>query len=356
MPLSRLRLSNFRNLVDVDLEIPAGVSVFYGENAQGKTALVEAVYTLAIARSFRAENEREVVNFGTAANGDLTIIEGLIDDEEAGSPRRVIVGYRVSGSNNPNAPGYRVSKEIRVDRVRRTAGELVGMVHAVLFTALDIELVQGPPSGRRRFLDILISQADPLYLKTLQRYQQVLRQRNRLLRMRREGRATHEEMEYWDGELVKEGAWLTWRRHEVMEVLTPSCVRHHTDLAGDAEKLELHYRPSVPLAECPDGTADNYRELLELLSAREAATAATAAGPHRDDFDMIVNGLDMGAYASRGQARTLALALRLGEAETLSAARGREPLLLLDDALSEMDAVPGGVNGCWRRPAITPRC
>ena len=339
MPLSRLRLSNFRNLVDVDLEIPAGVSVFYGENAQGKTALVEAVYTLAIARSFRAENEREVVNFGTAANGDLTIIEGLIDDEEAGSPRRVIVGYRVSGSNNPSAPGYRVSKEIRVDRVRRTAGELVGMVHAVLFTALDIELVQGPPSGRRRFLDILISQADPLYLKTLQRYQQVLRQRNRLLRMRREGRATHEEMEYWDGELVKEGAWLTWRRHEVMEVLTPSCVRHHTDLAGDAEKLELRYRPSVPLAECPDGTADNYRELLDLLSAREAATAATAAGPHRDDFDMIVNGLDMGAYASRGQARTLALALRLGEAETLSAARGREPLLLLDDALSEMDAV-----------------
>ena len=339
MPLSRLRLSNFRNLVDVDLEVPAGVSVFYGENAQGKTALVEAVYTLAIARSFRAENEREVVNFGAAANGDVAIVEGLIDDEENGSPRRVIVGYRVSGSDSPSTPGYRVSKEIRVDRVRRTAGELVGLVHAVLFTALDIELVQGSPSGRRRFLDILISQADPLYLKTPQRYQQVLRQRNRLLRMRREGRATHEEMEYWDGELVKEGAWLTWRRHEVMEVLTPSCVRHHRDLVGDAEKLELHYRPSVRLAECSDGTADNYRELLELVSAREAATAATAVGPHRDDFDIIVNGLDMGAYASRGQARTLALALRLGEAETLSAVRGREPLLLLDDALSEMDAV-----------------
>ncbi len=338
MPLTRLRLSNFRNLVDVDLEIPAGVSVFYGENAQGKTALVEAVYTLAIARSFRAENEREIVNFGAAAKEDLAIVEGQVEDGEAGSPRRVIVGYRVSGSDSPGGPGYRISKEIRVDRVRRSAGELVGLVHAVLFTALDIELVQGPPSGRRRFLDILISQADPLYLKTLQRYQQVMRQRNRLLRMRREGRATHEEMEYWDGELVKEGAWLTWRRHEVMELLTPSCVRHHRDLIGDGENLDLRYRPSVPLAECSDGTADNYRERLELFSAREAATAATAAGPHRDDFDIIVNGLDMGAYASRGQARTLALALRLGEAETLSAVRGREPLLLLDDALSEMDA------------------
>ena len=339
MLLTRLRLSNFRNLVDVDLEVPAGVSIFYGENAQGKTALVEAIYVLAIARSFRAENEREIVNFGAASDGDLAIIEGLIDDEEeAGSPRRIIVGYRVSGSDSLGGRGHRVSKEIRVDRVRRSAGDLVGLVHAVLFTALDIDLVQGPPSGRRRFLDILISQADPLYLKTLQRYQQVLRQRNRLLRMRREGRAGPEEMEYWDGELVKEGAWLTWRRHEVMEILTPSCVRHHKDLINEGEKLDLRYRPSVPLAECSEGTADNYRELLQLLSAREAATAATAAGPHRDDFDIIVNGLDMGAYASRGQARTLALALRLGEAETLSAVRGREPLLLLDDALSEMDA------------------
>ena len=338
MALTRLRLSNFRNLVDVDLEIPAGVSVFYGANAQGKTALVEAVYILAIARSFRAENERELLNFEAAANGDLAIVEGLVEDEESGSPRRVIVGYRVSSPDSPGGPGYRVSKEIRVDRVRRTAGELVGLVHAVLFSALDIDLVLGPPSGRRRFLDILISQADPQYLKTLQRYQQVLRQRNRLLRMRREGRASHDEMEYWDGELVKEGTWLTWRRHEVMEILTPSCVRHHRDLSGDGEKLELQYRPSVPLAECSDGTAANYRELLQQFSAREAATAATAAGPHRDDFDIIVNGLDMGAYASRGQARTLALALRLGEAETLSAVRGREPLLLLDDALSEMDA------------------
>ena len=337
MPLTHLRLNNFRNLVGVDLAIPAGVSVFYGGNAQGKTALVEAVYILAIARSFRAENERELVNFDTP-DGDLAIVEGLVEDDEAGSSRRVIVGYRVSGPQNQGGTGHRISKEIRVDRVRRTAGELVGQVHAVLFSALDIDLVQGPPSGRRRFLDILLSQADLMYLKTLQRYQQVLRQRNRLLRMRRDGRATLGEMEYWDGELVKEGARLTWRRHEVMEVLTPYCVRHHKDLGGDGEGLELNYRPSVPLGECSEGTAENYRGLLQLLSAREAATAATAAGPHRDDFDITVNGLDMGAYASRGQARTLALALRLGEAETLSAVRGREPILLLDDALSEMDA------------------
>ena len=339
MRLSRLRLSNFRNLVEVDLEIPAGVSVYFGHNAQGKTALVEAVYLLAIARSFRAENERELVNFAAARDGELALVEGLVEgDDDASSRHRVIVGFRVSASNAAGGPGYRVSKEIRVDRIRRTAGELVGLVHAVLFSALDIELVQGPPSARRRFLDILISQADPVYLKTLQRYQQVLRQRNRLLRLRREGRATPDEMEFWDGELVKEGAWLTWRRHEVMDVLTPACIRHHRDLSGPGEVLELRYRPSVSLPNDADGMAASYHEALRAVAPRERATAATAAGPHRDDFAIVVNGADMGAFASRGQARTLALALRLAEAETLSAVRGVRPLLLLDDALSEMDA------------------
>ena len=339
MRLSRLRLSNFRNLVEVDLEIPAGVSVYFGHNAQGKTALVEAVYLLAIARSFRAENERELVNFAAARDGELALVEGLVEgDDDASSRHRVIVGFRVSASNAAGGPGYRVSKEIRVDRIRRTAGGLVGLVHAVLFSALDIELVQGPPSARRRFLDILISQADPVYLKTLQRYQQVLRQRNRLLRLRREGRATPDEMEFWDGELVKEGAWLTWRRHEVMDVLTPACIRHHRDLSGPGEVLELRYRPSVSLPNDADGMAASYHEALRAVAPRERATAATAAGPHRDDFAIVVNGADMGAFASRGQARTLALALRLAEAETLSAVRGVRPLLLLDDALSEMDA------------------
>ena len=178
MLLSRLRLSNFRNLVEVDLEIPAGVSVYFGDNAQGKTALVEAVYILAIARSFRAENERELVNFDAARDGELGLVEGLIEDADDPAERqRVIVGYRVFASESVSGPGYRVSKDIRVNRLKRTAGELVGVVHAVLFSALDIELIQGPPSARRRFLDILISQADPDYLKSLQRYQQVLRQR-----------------------------------------------------------------------------------------------------------------------------------------------------------------------------------
>ena len=353
MRLSHLRLSNFRNLAEVELEVPPGVSVYFGQNAQGKTALVEAVYLLAIARSFRAENERELVNFDAARQGGQALVDGLVEDdgaEERPHPNplpggegtlgrhRVIIGYRASPSTAASGPGYRVHKEIRVNRMRRTAGSLVGLVHAVLFSVQDIGLVQGPPSARRRFLDILISQADPLYLQGLQRYQKVLQQRNRLLRLRRDGRARPDEMEFWDDELVREGAWLTWRRHEVMSILTPACVRHHRDLGGEGEALELRYRPSVPLSGGLDGMAESYRDTLQAVAPRERATAATAAGPHRDDFDIIVKGVDMGSFASRGQARTLALALRLAEAETLSAVRGARPLLLLDDALSEMDA------------------
>ena len=369
MRLSHLRLSNFRNLAEVELEVPPGVSVYFGQNAQGKTALVEAVYLLAIARSFRAENERELVNFDAAHEGGQALVDGTVEDDGVGerihphpnpppqgggnvgegegtlARRRVIIGWRAyphpnpppQGGGNVGGAGYRVRKEIRVDRMRRTATSLVGLVHAVLFSVQDIGLVQGPPSARRRFLDILISQADPLYLQGLQRYQRVLQQRNRLLRLRRDGRARPDEMEFWNDELVKEGAWLTWRRHEVMSILTPACVRHHRDLGG-GETLELRYRPSVPLSGGPDDMTESYREALQAVAPRERATAATAAGPHRDDFDIIVNGVDMGAFASRGQARTLALSLRLAEAETLSAVRGTRPLLLLDDALSEMDA------------------
>ena len=180
--LSRLQLTNFRNLTHLDLGLSPGVTVYYGPNAQGKTTLLEAVYLLCIARSFRAENEREVISFKAANAGEQALVDGTI--EKIDQRLRVIIGYQPIQRSNREAEtlGYNVRKEIRVNRIKRTAGELVGQVNAVLFSADDIELIQGPPSGRRRFLDILLSQADPLYLKGLQRYQKVVQQRNQLLR------------------------------------------------------------------------------------------------------------------------------------------------------------------------------
>ena len=335
--LSRLRLTNVRNLTEVDLELSPGVSVYFGPNAQGKTTLLEAAYLLSIARSFRAENERELVNFDAARLGNQALVDGTV--EGGGERLRVIVGYQVreGGDSGANGLGYGVRKDIRVNRLRRNASDLVGTVNAVLFSALDIDLVQGPPAVRRRFLDILLSQADARYLKSLQRYNRVLQQRNQLLRMVREGRAGVDELVYWDAELVREGGWLTWRRHETMGFLTPRLLAHHADLGSPGEELTLEYRPSVPLAESADGMEESFREALAAAAGRERAQGMTSAGPHRDDFNLMINGVDMGAFASRGQARTLALSLRLAEAEVLASVRGDGPIVLLDDALSEID-------------------
>ncbi len=341
--LSHLSLINFRNLVELELSLPPGVVVFFGANAQGKTTLLEAVYLLAIARSFRAENEREVLNLRAAADGGEGLVGGTIEQKK--DRLQVFVGYQSAPpgpeepalSRNPNYSGRPVRKQIRVSRVRRTAAELVGTVNAVLFCADDIRLVQGPPSDRRRFLDILMSQADRLYLKGLQRYQRVVQQRNRLLRMLQADRAETDELDFWDEELVREGTWITWSRREVMRELAVGCGGHHGELAGSDGDLRMEYRPSVPLGESISATEDRFRESLAAALQRERATGSTSVGPHRDDFDLLIDGLDMGTFASRGQARTLALALRLGEASYLASVRDEGPIVLLDDVLSEMD-------------------
>ena len=342
--LSHLSLTNFRNLIELELDLPPGVVVFFGANAQGKTTLLEAVYLLAIARSFRAENEREVLNLRAVAEGGEGLVGGTI--EKKNERLQVFVGYQCASPSaeesaslrSPNHSSRPVRKQIRVSRVRRTATELVGMVNAVLFCAEDIQLVQGPPSDRRRFLDILMSQADSLYLKGLQRYQKVVQQRNQLLRMLQDGSAQADELVFWDDELVREGAWITWRRHEVMRELAIACDKHHTELAGPDGHFRIEYRPSVPAGESLATTEDQFRQSLAAALQRERATGSTSVGPHRDDFDLLIDELDMGTFASRGQARTLALALRLGEATYLASVRAEGPIVLLDDVLSEMDS------------------
>jgi DNA replication and repair protein RecF len=363
--LSRLVLTNFRRLAELDLALPPGVVVFFGDNAQGKTTLLEAAYLLAIGRSFRAQTEREVINLEAAARGEAAIAGGTIERGGRGQPPRPVsvrVGYRPAGptaaEGGAGRLGYSVQKEVRVGRSSRraAAADLVGLLGAVLFSAEDLELVQGPPSGRRRYLDILVSQADPLYFKSLQRYQRVVQQRNRLLRSLREGQAQAPELEFWDAELVREGSSITWRRREAAAALSRLCNAQHRQLSGSPEAVALRYQPSVPAGEDLADTQREFQQRLVRLQPRELAAGATLLGPHRDDFlllrltDPAPGGLaggaaaaagrelDLGVFASRGEARSLALALRLAEAAYLAEARNDEPVVLLDDVLSELDA------------------
>ncbi len=338
MHLARLNLVNFRSFRRLELDVPEGPSLLIGANAQGKTTILEAIYLLAIAKSFRAEAEREVVNWEAASALEQAAVDGTVQME--GTRTRIIVGYqthfRARSADSDGAPIHSVRKEVRVDGVRRTAAELVGLLNVVLFSAEDIRLVQGSPSVRRRYLDILISQSSAAYLRALQRYQKVLHQRNQLLKLIRDGRARGSELGFWDEQLVQSGSFIVQQRAQTMRELARSARTTQQELTDGAEELRLEYLPSVAPTEGGGDCMAEFREGLEALRQREVRLGSTALGPHRDDFQLLVNGVDMGVYSSRGQARTLALTLRLSEAQYLSAYKG-EPLVLLDDILSELD-------------------
>jgi len=344
--ITRLSLVNYRNFREVDFAPPAGVSVFHGGNAQGKTSLLEAAYTLAVGRSFRTERERQVLNFDAARDGAAAYVTGIACVD--GQSLMVVVGYQptaretiTGGDADPDGTGTTtlppVSKQIRVNRQPATASGLVGRIAASLFSVDDLDLVLGSPTHRRRYLDVLISQADRSYLQALQRFQAALRNRNGLLRRRREGHVDPEELEYWDEQLVQSGAAVTFGRSEALARLAVFARRQHGELGEPGQVLSLEYLPSVSPGDGVEDTASAFQRELQRGSAREQATAITAVGPHRDNFAMSVNGRDAAAFASRGEARTIALALRLAEAEYLAETRGNDPIILLDDVFSEMD-------------------
>lgn len=341
--ITRLSLVNYRNFREVDIALPAGMSVFHGGNAQGKTSLLEAAYTLAVGRSFRTERERQVLNFEAARGGGAAYITGTACVD--GQSLMVVVGYqptdreaRANGGGGANATTLpTVTKQIRVNRQPATASGLVGRIAASLFSVGDLDLVLGSPAHRRRYLDVVISQADRSYLQLLQRFQAALRNRNGLLRRRRDGRVDPEELEYWDEQLVQSGAAVIFGRARALARLADFARWQHGELGEPGQDLALEYRPSVSPGECVDDTAAAFRQELERGAAREQATGITAAGPHRDNFATYLNGLDAASFASRGEARTIALALRLAEAEYLAETRGDDPIILLDDVFSEMD-------------------
>ena len=348
MYLSHLSLTNFRNIRELELDLPPNPIVLVGANAQGKTSILESIYLLAVARSFRTDNDREVINWEAVDETAHAMVTGIV--ERKVGRERVTVGYQCVPAGQVGQgrdAAFSVRKQATVGRVRRRASELIGLVNAVLFNAGDLQLVYGAPGGRRRYLDILLSQANPAYLRSLQRYQRVIQQRNQLLRMLQDRRAGDDELAFWDEELVKEGANILTHRLRALVSLNELAASTHAELSDD-RPLSLVYKSTLPTDEIDwQGGSDQEQQQAEMQErfaaalqssrAREIATGTTVAGPHRDDLKLLAGEVDMGTYASRGQARTVALALRLAEASYLSTLRGDGPIVLLDDVLSELD-------------------
>ncbi len=327
---------DYRNFHRLDLALGPGPSLFAGDNAQGKSNLLVAVYLLATARDPRAEVDAQLIR-RSAAEEISPAARVLGEVETAGGPLRVEVG--VLGRPGPN--GLLATKVARVNGVPRRLSGVIGQLTAVLFSAEDIDLVGGPPSLRRRYLDITLSQVDRAYLAARQRLERVLLQRNHLLKRIREGAAASEELAFWDAELARDGGYLFRARAEALLELARLAREAHASLAP-GEVLALAYRPRLEPPPPPDeiweAAAESYAQALRRGLSRDIAAGMTLHGPHRDDVALRLDGEAAAGFASRAQQRTIALALRLAEARFLLARRGDSPVLLLDDVLSEMDA------------------
>ncbi len=329
MLLRRLTLSNFRNFEELDLGLDTGLTVIHGDNGQGKSNLLEAAYLLAIGKSYRSQTERELVRWDSPANG-LALVAGRVERSDGDTELRV--GLDLRG-------GAGLQKRVRVNGVAKRTSDLLGMLNAVLFSAEDIDLIYGPPQGRRRYLDVMLSQTSSRYLHALQRYQRVLTQRNHLLRSLREGRAGEDELAFWDGELCREGAAVLGPRLEATALLGPLVAGAFERFTADGAGLEVGYAATAPVddASSPEALATAMAAAIEASRRQERAAAQTLVGPHRDDLRLVQHGVELGRHASRGQARLAALSLRLAEAQLLWERRGEAPVLLLDDILSELD-------------------
>lgn len=326
--------------------------LFQGDNGQGKSNLLEAIYLLAVGKSPRASSDRELVRRQPVDEETYSRVAAVIEtgSEHDGAhddgPLKLQIDFNITRTADDDEAdnvgllgGISVQKYIRVNGVPRRPSSLVGQLNAVMFSADDLELVYGSPSIRRRYMDILISQVDQRYLRTLQRYQRVVTQRNSLLKAIREGRSEEDELTFWDQQLVDEGEYIVSQRNSSIQQLSEMASPIQQGLSGTGESMEIIYQPNVSLDGSADegGIAKSMHESLHDRRRREVAQGVTVTGPHRDDLRILLNGMDVGAYASRGQCRTVVLSMKLAEAGYLKARRGQEPILLLDDVLSELD-------------------
>lgn len=309
MFLKSLKLVNFRNFATAKLNF-LSTTVLIGNNAQGKTNLLESIYFLATARSLRAEKDIQLIKHGEG----FCRVEGEIE----GTTKLEIVMQIV-----PEAEG-KVEKRVKVNGVSRRVGDYVGNLVAVFFSPEDINLVAGAPSLRRDYLDLTLSQIDRDYKQALSTYGAALTSRNRLLKKIKEGEAKISELDFWTEQLIESGQVVSQKRENLFKNFNQQLL-----VLGGSKSLGnfyLDYQPS-PLSD----------EKVEQYLSREIEAAMTLIGPHRDDFLFELNGQNLAFFGSRGEQRTAVLDLKLAELNFVKGVIGSEPVLLLDDIFSELD-------------------
>jgi DNA replication and repair protein RecF len=346
MYLSRLSLSEFRNYRQLELTLGRGLFLFYGDNAQGKTNLLEAVALLATASSFHASSDREVVSWYAADHvthvsgdlfrqGDEIQLEVIIFDPTPPA----LDGDAATGRQPLELPANTPRKRLKLNTLPKKTMDMIGQMKVVLFAPTDLHLVDGSPEERRRFLDRSLCQVQPRYCQALVRYRKLVTQRSAQLKRVRDQQEDPRMLDYLDEQLTTLANLIIYERQRMVAALNQQASGFQEAISGGHEHLQIVYRPSFQvdpawsLAEAPE----HYRAQLRNARKKEIMQGVCLLGPHRDDLEFQVNGVNMLTYGSRGQQRTSALSTKLAELAFMRASTGDEPLLLLDDVFSELD-------------------
>ena len=313
MVIKTLRLNNFRNYEELEITFSDGVNILFGDNAQGKTNILEAVFMAATTKSVRGSKDKDIIRFGQEEAHISAVTE------RDGMTHKVDVHLRKGRAKGLAVDGI---------PIRRSA-DLLGLLHTVSFSPEDLSMMNNGPEERRRFYDLELCQLDKIYCSNLADYGKALTQRNDLLKQIADNPSLKDTLEVWDDQLVRFGSYIIRARKRFTEQLQPIVRAKHESLTDGAEVLRLEYAPNC--------SEEDFRSALKRNLERDLILKYTSSGPHRDDLSLYINDNDVRLFGSQGQKRTTALALKLSEIELIRSVIRETPVLLLDDVLSELD-------------------
>lgn len=353
MYLKHLSLTNYRAFTRLDMDLPRRILLLVGDNAQGKTSLLEAVFYLAVFSSFHSQSDRQLINF-IASEEPLAVARIVADFDRADRAHHLEVRL-IQEPNGGGTPRFR--KEILLDGIRKTTQQALGTFNAVIFLPQMMRIMEGGPDERRRYLNIALSQVLPGYAGALSRYAQAMTQRNALLRQISERGGDRGQLLYWDDSLTLWGSQIIAARIRAVNEIEQIAGEIHRRLTHSQEILRFLYQPSFDPLPLPNGqlalpiTASEdrlqfsqeeirqgFQQRLAAVRSEEIARGVTTLGPHRDELRFLGNDIDLGQYGSRGQARTALLSLKLAEVAWMKKKTGFWPVVLLDEILAELDA------------------
>lgn len=313
MIIKSLKLKNYRNYELLDLNFDPKTNILYGNNAQGKTNVLEALYLSGTTKSHRGTKDRDLIQFGY----DESHLETIVEKQG--------VDFKIDMHLKKNSP-----KGIAVNKIPiRRASELFGIIHFVFFSPEDLNIIKDGPAGRRRFIDLELSQLDKVYLSNLSNYNRIINQRNSLLKELNIQKNLMDTLDIWDMQLAEYGTKIIERRKEFIKQINKIISNIHYKLTGGKERIVLSYESSIGNMTLEESLRKNREKDIRFKS--------TSSGPHRDDLCFHVGNLDVRRFGSQGQQRTAALSLKLSEIELVKVSIRDTPILLLDDVLSELD-------------------